>query len=56
MKEFEVKLYYSGYSTHIVKAKNEEEALNIAKKQEMNTDEVIDSLEPWTDADTVEKI
>ena len=55
-KEFEVKLYYSGYCTHLVKANNESEAIGKAKKLEINNDEILSNLENWKDADTGEII
>lgn len=54
IKEFEVKIYYSGYCTHLVKANNETEAINKARELEINNDEILSNLEGWKDADTGE--
>lgn len=51
-KEFEVKLYYSGYCTHLVKANNDSEAIKKARKLEINNDEILTNLENWKDDDT----
>lgn len=51
MKKFEVKIYYSGYCSHDVKAKNENEAVVIARKLALNKDEILSNLENWKKAD-----
>lgn len=53
-KEFEVKIYYSSYCTHLVKANNETEAINKARELEINNDEFLTNLENWKEADTGE--
>ncbi len=51
-KEFEVKIYYSGYCTYLVKADSEAEAIKKARELEINNDEILSSLENWEEADT----
>jgi len=64
---YEVKLYYSGYVVHIVKAESSEEAILKARKgqdraywnEEEYFDahrEVINTLIPWPEADTAEEV
>ena len=51
MKKFEVKIYYSGYCSHEVKAKSKNEAVVIARKLALNKDEILSNLENWKEAD-----
>ena len=64
---YEVKLYYSGYVVHIVKADSPEDAILEARKDQdrvyMKEEEyfdahreVIDTLQPWPEADTAEEV
>jgi len=53
-KKIEVNIYYSGYCTYLVKADNEAEAINKARKLEINNDEFLSNLENWEEADTGE--
>jgi len=64
---YKVKLYYSGYVTHIVKAESSEEAILKARKEQdrvyMKEEEwfdshrdVLDTLMGWPDADTAEEV
>ena len=58
MKTFTVRLYYSGYCTRSVKAKNEDAAIQKARSLDFNTEaknEVLSNLEPWEDADEAEE-
>lgn len=56
VKNFEVKVYYSTLCRHIVKARNEIEAFEKAKKLKIKENEIMANLEPWDDADTVEDV
>jgi hypothetical protein len=59
MKTYMVQLCYSGYCTCEIRAKNEDEAIEKARLQlNIDTDtkaqdEILNSLEPWRDADQV---
>jgi len=62
---YEVKLYYSGYVTHIVKGANspDKAILKARLKGDKLWDEysdahreVIDTLQPWPEADTAEEV
>lgn len=64
---YEVKLYYSGYVIHIVKADSPENAILKARKDQdrpyWKEEEyfdahlgVIDTLTPWPEADTAEEV
>lgn len=55
-KTFEVKIYYSGFCTHQVKAKTESEAIKKARKFPINENEILSNLEDWKDADNAEEI
>lgn len=55
-KIFEVKIYYSGFCTHQVKAKTENEAMVKARKFPINKNEILNNLENWKEADDAEKI
>lgn len=54
--KYEVILYYSGYSTHQVDAKNKEEAILKARKMKINETEILSTLENWREADLVESL
>lgn len=54
--KYEVKVYYSGFSTHIVDAENEDEAILKARELQVNKNEILNTLENWEEADTVEII
>ncbi len=51
MKKFEVKVYYSGFCTYEIEAENEEQAINKARKLEINRNEILSNLENWEEAD-----
>jgi len=58
-KKFEVRSFYSGFCTHVVKAKNEKDALDKVaglSLTEENYAEIKDSLVSWKEADQVEEI
>ena len=64
MPEYEVNLYYSGFITRTVEAKNEQEAIQKARDEQnspCNRDTfirrfkpILETLEPWKDCDTAE--
>ena len=62
MPNFEADIYYSGYITVSVKAPDESQALEAAREEAARrhnkqmaewTEEIIGTLEPWREADTV---
>lgn len=55
-KNFEVKIYRSGFNTYKVKAKSEAEAIEKARKLPINRQEVLNNLENWKEADTAEEV
>lgn len=55
-KNFEVQVYYTGFFTHTVEAKNADEAIIKARKLKLNSAELLNSLEDWEDADTAKEI
>ena len=55
-RTFEVKLYHSGFCVYKVDALCETEALQKAKKMEIDVLELLGNLEDWRDADTVDEI
>lgn len=55
-KKFEVKIYYSGFCTHQIKAETESEAIKKARKFPINKKEILNSLENWKEADDTEVI
>lgn len=54
--KFEVNIYYSGFCTYIIEAENEVKALKEARLTSINQIEFLSNLEPWKEADTVEKM
>jgi hypothetical protein len=56
MRNFEVKIFYSGYCTYNVDAENEEEAIIKAKALAIDNNELLSNLENWEEADTAEEI
>lgn len=53
---FEVKIHYSTFSTQIIEANNEQEAIKTARNQALGKkDELLSNLEPWEEADTLEE-
>ncbi len=55
-KKFDVQIYYSGFSTHIIEAENEEEAILKARSRKIKLDEISSNLESWKEADDAEII
>ena len=55
-KHFEVKVYYTGFCSHEIIAKNINEAIQKARKLKIDNLELMNSLENWEDADTAEEI
>ncbi|NCO89173.1 hypothetical protein GW881_04630 [Candidatus Roizmanbacteria bacterium] len=55
-KNFDVKIYHSSFCSYIINAKDQEEAIQKARKHKINNIELMNNLEPWKDADTVEKV
>lgn len=53
-KNFEVRIFYSGYCTYQVKAKTKDDAIIKARKLPINNNEIFDNLENWKEADTAE--
>jgi len=51
MKKFETQIYYSGYCTYEIEAKNEEEAICKARNLEITKSEILSNLENWHEAD-----
>lgn len=50
-KMYEVKIYYSGFCTYEVVAKDENGAVEKARKLPINEGEILSNLENWKDAD-----
>ena len=55
-KKFEVQIYYTGFSIHLIDAESEEEAILRARKQKIKLREICSSLENWEEADQAEEI
>jgi len=55
-KKFDVKIYHSTFCSYTIKAKNCQEAIQKARKLKLNSKELINNLETWKDADTVEEL
>jgi hypothetical protein len=64
MPKFEADIYYSGYVTVSVEAPDEDQALEAAREEAARrhnkregdfNDELMLTLEPWREADTVRK-
>ncbi len=55
-KKYEVKIYYSGFCTYEVEAKNESDAITKARTRQVDSGEVISNLESWEEADSAELI
>jgi len=62
MPEYEVTLYYTGFITRMVKAEDEEEAIQKARNEQdapcnrstflRNFKPILETLEPWKECDT----
>lgn len=55
-KQFEVKIYSSGYCTYKVKAEDGNSAIIKARKMPLNQDEILSNLKNWHTADEAEEI
>jgi len=53
-KKFEVKIYYSGFCTYQIEAKNGAEAIIKGRNRQVESIELLSNLENWKEADTVE--
>jgi len=53
-KKFEVKIYYSGFCSYQLEAKNEAEAITKARNRQIDGIELLSNLENWKEADTAE--
>ncbi|MDE0472577.1 MAG: hypothetical protein OXH57_11625 [Ekhidna sp.] len=56
MKKFNVNIYYTGFCNYEVSAKDEEEAIQIARKLEVKKQQFFTTLESWKEADTAEEL
>jgi hypothetical protein len=56
VKKFEVRIYYSGFCTYEVEAKNEEESIEKGRMLEINKNELWTNLENWKEADEAKEI
>ncbi len=56
VKKLEVKIFYSGFCTYEVEAKNGYEAILEARKLAINEKEILSNLENWKEADTFTEI
>ena len=54
--KYKVKVHYSGFSTHFVDAECEDDAILKARGIQVDKNEVLNTLENWEEADTVEII
>ena len=52
MPKYKVQIHYSTFSTHEVEADNDQQAITLARGFPHDTDEYMDNMEEWTDADT----
>lgn len=55
-RKYKINVYYSTFYSYEVNAKNEEEAFEKIKDLYVNKDEILDNLERWQQADTIEEI
>ncbi len=56
MPKYKVNIHYSSYNSFIVNAKNEEDAITIARSMQIDLDQITSNLENWEDADEVFEI
>lgn len=54
-KNFEAKIYFTTLCQYTVKAKDKVEALTKARKLKINEHQIMNNLEAWDEADTVEE-
>ena len=55
-KKYSVNVYFSGFCTHEVEAKDEDDAITKARQLPIDESEVLCSLESWHEADEAEEI
>lgn len=55
-KKHDVKIYFSGYCTYEIKAKNADKAIEKARRLSINESEILSTLENWFEADEAEEI
>lgn len=55
-KNFEVRIYYTGFCTYLVEAETEDDAIKKARRLPIDEDEIVGNLENWEEADTVEEM
>jgi len=55
-KKYAVRIYYTGFSTSLIEAESEEEAILKARRNEPDLAEISSNLEGWEEADTAEEI
>ena len=56
MQKFLVRRFYSGYCEHEIEAENEDKAYEKSRGLPIKTDEIIETLEAWAEADEVGEI
>ncbi|MBI4726353.1 hypothetical protein HY768_03870 [candidate division TA06 bacterium] len=54
MRQYTIRLFYSGFNTFDITAENENEAIEKARNMYLNKNELLSTLEPWSEADEVE--
>lgn len=55
-KNFEVKIYYTGFCVYNIEAQDVSEAILKARSLPINQNEVLSNLENWEEADTATEI
>lgn len=55
-KKFEVQIYYTGFSTYLIDAEDEGEAILKARKQKIKFGEICSNLKNWEEADQAEEM
>ena len=55
-KNFEVKIYYTGFCTYEIEAENEGEAIIKARNLPIDNNEILSNLENWAEADIAEEL
>ena len=56
LKKFEVTIYYSGFCTYQIEAKNDAEAIIKARNRQIDSIELLSNLENWKEADRVKEV
>ncbi|MBU2445822.1 MAG: hypothetical protein KJ666_09680 [Bacteroidetes bacterium] len=52
----EAQIYHSGFCTYVIEAENETEAIEKARLQTIDKNELLSNLESWKEADTANEI